>query len=267
MRARTGKKSAMPTIGSRLREERRRRGLKLAEVWSATLIPERHLAALEEDRFDLLPAGSYRRSFLRGYADYLGLNGDALVDEYQQQVDADAPLHPAPPGPRRAGSGLTRVLQSRELGRGFALGAVLLVIVIVWQLGAFSNNSAVKTPPARIVRHAPARASTHSAARSRPPRVVPRLSRPRPRPSLALTAARGPCWLQVRIGSSSGRAIYEQTLQRGQTVRFGLRTPLWIRVGAPSNLELTLAGRHLATPRSNSGALLAASSGLKPGAP
>jgi transcriptional regulator with XRE-family HTH domain len=104
----------MITIGSRLREERRRKGLKLAEAGSATLIPERHLAALEEDRFDLLPAGSYRRSFLREYADYLGLNGDAYANEYQEQLEATEPV---PLGPRRPGIGVTRPLRELPLTR------------------------------------------------------------------------------------------------------------------------------------------------------
>jgi hypothetical protein len=64
-------------------------------------------------------------------------------------------------------------------------------------------------------------------------------------PVLALTAPRGSCWLTVRIGLSGGRTVHERTLQWGQTVRFGLRKPLWIRFGAPWNLD-AMIGRHQA---------------------
>jgi cytoskeletal protein RodZ len=42
----------------------------------------RYLRALEEERFEQLPAGAYRRTFLRGYANFLGLDADGFVDEY-----------------------------------------------------------------------------------------------------------------------------------------------------------------------------------------
>jgi hypothetical protein len=38
--------------------------------------------ALKEDRFDRLPAPAYAKGFLRTYADYLGLDAQRFVDEY-----------------------------------------------------------------------------------------------------------------------------------------------------------------------------------------
>jgi hypothetical protein len=62
---------------------------------------------------------------------------------------------------------------------------------------------------------------------------------------LVLTAARGSCWLWVRIGSAGGRTTYMRTLQPGQTLRFGLRRPLWIRLGAPWNIDAAIGQRSL----------------------
>ena len=75
---------------------------------------------------------------------------------------------------------------------------------------------------------------------------------------------RGSCWLSVRIGSSVGPTIYAQTLQQGQTARFGLRKPLWIRVGAPWNLDATI-GRQSVTSAlpSRTGDMLATAAGLR----
>jgi hypothetical protein len=47
----------------------------------------RYLRALEEERFEQLPAGAYRRTFLRGYANFLGLDADAFVDEYAARFE------------------------------------------------------------------------------------------------------------------------------------------------------------------------------------
>ena len=64
---------------------------------------------------------------------------------------------------------------------------------------------------------------------------------------LVLTAATGRCWLLVRVGSASGRTVYERTLEQGQTVRLGLRKPLWIEIGAPWALR-AMIGRRLVLP-------------------
>jgi hypothetical protein len=60
---------------------------------------------------------------------------------------------------------------------------------------------------------------------------------------------RGPCWLSVRLGSDTGRLLYERTLEQGQTVGFS-GTRLWIRIGAPWNLDATLNGKRVQLPGS-----------------
>jgi hypothetical protein len=66
---------------------------------------------------------------------------------------------------------------------------------------------------------------------------------------IALVAARGPCWLSVRAGSETGRFLYERTLAQGQSVRFP-GTRLWIRLGAPWNLDAMLNGKRVQLPGS-----------------
>jgi len=76
----------------------------------------------------------------------------------------------------------------------------------------------------------------------------PAAAAPTPSPTtlpLVLTAARGSCWLWVRSGSAGGPTVYEQTLKQGQTIRLGLRRPLWIRVGAPWNIDAAIGKRSL----------------------
>ena len=80
-------------IGATLREVRERRGLELADAARETKLRERYLRALEEDQFDQLPPGSYPRTFLRGYATFLGLDADAFVDEYLSRFERpESPL-------------------------------------------------------------------------------------------------------------------------------------------------------------------------------
>jgi hypothetical protein len=83
-------------IGSSLREVRIRRGVELAQVEADTHIRTRYLKALEDERFDLLPREAYVRGFLRTYADYLELDADLFVDEYNARFAP--PEEPQPVG-------------------------------------------------------------------------------------------------------------------------------------------------------------------------
>ena len=67
------------SVGHMLRRERELRGVTLVEVANATRIIRGHLEALEEDRLDDLPGGVFTRGFLRNYADYLGLDPEAVL--------------------------------------------------------------------------------------------------------------------------------------------------------------------------------------------
>src|SRR5205807_8768430 len=90
-------------IGSSLREARLRQGLDFPEAEQATKIRGKYLRALEDEQFELLPAQTYVKGFLRSYAEYLGLDGQLYVDEYNSRFvvgEEDAPARPrraAPP--------------------------------------------------------------------------------------------------------------------------------------------------------------------------
>src|SRR5450432_2104464 len=73
-------------IGNSLHEARSRRGIDFPEAELATKIRGKYLRALEDERFELLPAQTYIKGFLRTYAEYLGLDGQLYVDEYNSRL-------------------------------------------------------------------------------------------------------------------------------------------------------------------------------------
>ena len=75
-------------IGNSLREARVRQGLDFAEVELATKIRAKYIRALEDEQFEVLPRGTYIKGFLRSYAEYLGLDGQLYVDEYNSRFVA-----------------------------------------------------------------------------------------------------------------------------------------------------------------------------------
>lgn len=73
----------MPEIGVTLREARMRAGIDIAEVESRTKIRAKYLRALENEEWSLLPGTTFVKSFLRTYAEMLGLDAKLLVEEYK----------------------------------------------------------------------------------------------------------------------------------------------------------------------------------------
>ena len=74
---------AMPDIGATLREARMRHRIDITEMEARTKIRAKYLRALENEEWDLLPGPTYVKTFLRTYADALGLDARMLVEEYK----------------------------------------------------------------------------------------------------------------------------------------------------------------------------------------
>jgi cytoskeletal protein RodZ len=233
-------------IGSTLREARMRQGLELHDAERATRIRARYLAALEEERFDQLPEEVYAKAFLRTYADFLGLDGDLYVAEFNARLEASRPPPPPPPEQRLTWPRLN-LRAAAVVGAGAALvGAGLLA----WRFAGGAEERMVPVAPS------PPRAVTTTTKAALPSRHK--------RPALArvvMTAAGGECWLSVRVGSRDGRVLFEGLLHEGGLLHFARRR-LWVRVGAPWNLQVTLNGRLVQGLPAGTGNLLITRAGV-----
>ena len=78
----------MQTVGQKLQQRRQAKGAGLDAVTRATRLTRVVLQALEEDRFEDLPAPVYVRGFLKLYAQYLELEVDACLEAYESQIAA-----------------------------------------------------------------------------------------------------------------------------------------------------------------------------------
>ena len=73
------------TIGQRLEAARQAKGVSVSEAGHATKILGKFIEAMESDDFGALSAPVYAKSFIKMYADYLGLDARPLVEEYVSQ--------------------------------------------------------------------------------------------------------------------------------------------------------------------------------------
>jgi cytoskeleton protein RodZ len=128
----------VPGIGDTLREARMRQRLDIADVEAKTKIRAKYLRALENEEFGLLPGPTFVRTFLRTYAEVLGLDPHRLVDEYRARFeprDEVEPLQPlGPPGRGRR--------ERRGIGPpGPGLVAVVVVVGLIAALFVLGLNA------------------------------------------------------------------------------------------------------------------------------
>jgi transcriptional regulator with XRE-family HTH domain len=72
----------MQTIGERLEEARKRKGISIREAAEATKVRGDYLHKFESNQFDIKLPEIYVRGFLRLYGNFLKLPGDKLVSDY-----------------------------------------------------------------------------------------------------------------------------------------------------------------------------------------
>jgi hypothetical protein len=131
----------MPEIGQTLRETRMRNRIDITEVEAGTKIRAKYLRALENEEWDLLPGPTFVKTFLRSYADYLGLDSRALVEEYKQRYERPSTSELTPFAPRPGGRRERR--RRAALGPGLAVVfALVLVLGALYALGSWGDEDA-----------------------------------------------------------------------------------------------------------------------------
>jgi cytoskeletal protein RodZ len=220
-------------IGNSLREARVRRGVDFAQAELATKIRGKYLRALEEEQFALLPAQTYVKGFLRTYAEYLGLDGQLYVDEFNSRFVAGDDHEPRA---RRSASARPQ-RRHRRLETNVvlvALGAIAVLTVIVisaWKASGGGGGSPPATPTV-------SRETTHARRRHAAP------------PLLEVTARRGQTHLIVHRGSATGNVLFDGTIAQGDPTRAIRGTRLWVSIDTPENLRIVVHGRLVRVPGS-----------------
>jgi len=142
----------MPEIGQSLREARMRARIDVSEIEAKTKIRAKYLRALENEEWGLLPGPTFVKSFLRTYAQALGLDGKALVEEYRAAYESPGETEPIVTSPQRRrvrvpGTGRTAGSPSRAYLALVGFVALLIVLLIVGLVsgGGSSKHGASRT--------------------------------------------------------------------------------------------------------------------------
>ena len=183
--------------------------IDVSEIEAKTKIRAKYLRALENEEWSLLPGPTFVKSFLRTYAQALGLDGKALVEEYRldHESPSEAMLEPiVAPSQRNRGRGRTPA-SAPSRGYTIAVGVIVLVIVVLVVLLATSGSSNKSSTSI-------ARTSSGRSAAPKAPAAVKHAAAPSDLVSLSLapTAAVYVCL----IGENGRKLIPGVELQAGQ---------------------------------------------------
>jgi hypothetical protein len=218
-----------------------RRSVDFAQAELATKIRGKYLRALEDEQFEVLPSETYVKGFLRTYAEYLGLDGQLYVDEYnsrfvigEEQSEARARRSAARPQQRN------RRIETNVVLVALAVIAVLTVIVIsAWKAG---NNTQGPTATQKPV----VRQTVKNA------------------PLLLVTALRGSTHLTARVGSARGNVAFEGTVAKGDQPRAIRGRRLWVQIDSPENLRIAVRGKLVHVPGGKPKVIIVTPTGWRP---
>lgn len=156
-----------PGIGPALKKARLQRGVSLEEVEQATKIRIRYLEALEREEYDALPAAVYVQGFLKTYANYLGLDGEAISQEFKRSRGPQGAGQVAYSAPEKSGfdeplinPGEVSGTRRRGVSTGTILTTVAALLVLFLVVGGLyfigrgsqsvsDNEAAAKREPAK----------------------------------------------------------------------------------------------------------------------
>lgn len=216
------------TVGPLLRQARQVRNLSQREAAERLRIPVAYIQAMEEERWEDLPSGHYRRAFVRAYADWLGV---PLTSELLANL-SDRPAETRRPFPHRR-------LPERSFLRFWWVGIVVLVAAlsgIWWHVQRPTGN----TDPAGDARTTSVAEPTPTASQSPSGDAGAGAS---PMPIRLRVVAEENCWLEVY---ADGRRVFLGTLRAGESYRVEATTQVRLAtVGNAGALRVFFNGRPL----------------------
>lgn len=239
-------------IGSALRDARVRRDISLQQAEDDTKIRVKYIQAMENEDFDILPAGTYVKGFLRTYAEYLNLEAQLLIDEYNERFGTgEHREHVIQPTRTPKAAAVPKARRKHQTN--YILVAILAVVIIAVLAYLGWGNSTSQKPT--LVTTTETRSSTQTTPTATVPAVTvaqtvttQTQTQPAELQSIIMTATSSENWIEVHKTSADGDIIWGGTLAAGESKALELadlenQTSLWLMVGSPDGLTVSVNGQ------------------------
>ena len=228
-------------IGRSLKEKREALEISLEEASARTHIKLEFLRALEEETFYSLPDPVYLTGFLRRYAHFLGLDANALVQEFQAQV-SEAMSVRIEPSKREFPS-----VRKRWSRPSLLIVALLLIPTAYFlSLNAISHRASkgnLVTPRAKVSEGPVLPPGTRIESQRSSPKAIKEAAPPAKGEwhTLVISASEK-SWLMIQADEGQPRDIY---LMEGQTVSLAARKGFVVTIGNAGGVRIVLDGEKV----------------------
>lgn len=233
----SGNEGDAGTFGTWLRQQRELREVSLREVADVTKISLRYLEALEQDRFDVLPAPVFAKGFLRQYATYVGLNPDDVVNSYLNALQEQEPQEEEPE--RREGR-RTRWEWASGLMLALLVFALLALVAFLAFYAERRRNVVDESPPP--IAAPPVELAPQPEAVAESTDVEPEI------PLLLTMDFTDNCWVEAVV--DEGRRLSELHVQ-GESLRIEAERIVRLTLDRPSAVRLEVNGEPFSMPEAS----------------
>jgi cytoskeletal protein RodZ len=224
------------SVGDALAQARSQAGLTIAQVSETTCIRETIIRGIERDDFSACGGDFYARGHIRSIARMVGLDPDALIQEYDITHGAPHAITAAdvfePSTPIR--------LRERRTPNWSVLMVLVLAVVLGYGVYKLVDHGAPSRP---LAASNPGTSHRHSASPSPAPSPTP-APRP-PRLVIRLTAVQD-CW--VAFSKPSGRTLFQVDVLSGTSKIWRFKHAVTMQIGNPGGILLTVNGKALGHP-------------------
>lgn len=222
-------------IGLFLKNLREEKKIPVAQVAQALKTKPETIQAIEANDFQKIPAVPYIKGYLRSYSNYLGIDSEHILEEYNRQYpNTEKPLfiYQGQKLPR-VGIDIRKFINPKVI---IAMGFVILIIISIVLLKSFKPKDKL---------HASVKESSTPAAQNNMPKESEKppaslISTPITTPILLSAHAIDTVWLRV---FSDGKIIFQGVLQKGEEENWQAQNEFKLRIGNPNKVNLALNGK------------------------
>ena len=279
----------MDTIGEQLKHARLEKGLTMEDLQKITKIQRRYLSAIEVNDFDAMPSDYYTKTFIRQYAEAVGLNARPLIRRFEGKPDETQEELPQTKPIRGSRKEKHRKKKKRQPTFKDYLPVTLLSLVVIAIIGTIiyamrldiASGPLVPKPEKAVVIGSDSKENKEeSTSQSNPTDSTEKTkdsSKKKKNDSkfnitsdsidlvtysgsnvskpikLDFTALEGPVWIGLQQSGTSA-IYYQYTLQAGEEISSSVpedATGIDIIVGASNNLSIKVNDQELAFNKSN----------------
>jgi cytoskeletal protein RodZ len=273
---------SLTELGQKLKEARQAKGLSLDELQDITKIQKRYLVSIEEGNLKVLPGEFYVRAFIKQYAEAVGLDPEAVLEEHKNEL-------PPPPAPHDV-TQLSRVKRVKETVPSSASSKImdympkilitLLIVAVavgIWLVSqALSRQETEQVNPDHItkakVEKAKDSALDKPAEKKEEPKKEEKKEEEKPQPAQELKVvgtsgklttmelrnntaflveitAKGRAYVDIKNGA--GKMFLSKTLNQGETVQQDLSAEDVVRlnIGSSPNTDIKINGQAVQYPQ------------------